>query len=423
MQYKFEESFESETLVLSLDFDGCTDNELSQKILINWVIKLCKSHNYKNIYIAIGSLRQSILTDINNAIKNSKAHDGKLCSCSVLLKKFLTDLRQCLEKELDTPPKINSINLLMHDIFNDLPEGTTLNLMNQDEYEKYRKKALISKPSTLIHKSSTLISKPSISIQDGYSRNISDLNDDDFEDWYDNNIRCLNENEKVKFLYDLGVTVDEFDEYVSYRTELEPEPKPEPITFLEATNKLNQKISMLDYSWDSDYFTCINNLHFDDSSKCLTLYVLCQYMSNKIKEKYDILHFDDRVDLLDGINSFFVNNSSLIPKNCSYAGVNWISRFPFLIENYEIKYIKGIGETNTKYAEKAKEIAKLCIENNYDVKGALKKTCSAEIKRPKPIRPPVFFKKYIDESTTNSPENTENDENINLIPMAKVKIN
>jgi hypothetical protein len=113
-------------LVLSIDFDGCSDNEHGQHKIISDVQLLIQNQtNITHIVVLIGSLRQSLFLDKYNAVNYAKCHDSALVSCKQIGDTFITKLRAMLPSHLF----IEFDPLLTSDIYNHLKPGTTYQAM------------------------------------------------------------------------------------------------------------------------------------------------------------------------------------------------------------------------------------------------------------------------------------------------------
>jgi hypothetical protein len=116
-------------LILSLDFDGCSDRPFSQQEIINHVKKTClENPTIESIYLIIGSLRQTAMLDVGNAQRNSE-HPHYL-SCTTLYDVFLGQLHRRISKlGLERTPSVHFCPLLMNDIYNHLETGSTFKAM------------------------------------------------------------------------------------------------------------------------------------------------------------------------------------------------------------------------------------------------------------------------------------------------------
>ena len=75
-----------ETLVLSIDFDECSENQSARDSLKKWTIGFINANpQYKKVILFIGSARQSVWVDFLNAKKSDVA--TYLC-CSILGSEF-----------------------------------------------------------------------------------------------------------------------------------------------------------------------------------------------------------------------------------------------------------------------------------------------------------------------------------------------
>lgn len=321
------------TLVLSLDFDGCTDTPKARQKLINYIIMYClKNPQYDTIAVAIGSLRQSVATDYANAEIHYQRFGNQLISCSLLLTEFTTTLATQLKTVLKAKaPKVQNIKMLTSDILNDLPIGTTLNAMQTREY------ARISEAC-----------KPwSIFIQDIYNRCelIETYSDEAFEYWYKNNIKDLDENRLEKFLSHWGIDADYFEDYVKWRKSKLPA--------ITVTNNSGYEQPLL-VAERCCYPHQASSVLLNDTSKVFTLYALHQYLNThpKFKKPFHLLHFDDKEELLIGIEKFYSTNPMFMAAGVSYQSVLWNarSRFePTHIKERDIIYGTGLANQNFKW--------------------------------------------------------------------------
>jgi|GEM_PF-7052768 len=198
-----------DTLILSLDFDGCTDKPEARQKLIEFIIDYCSTRpHYKFVALAIGSLRQSVLTDYYNAVTHYKTHGNQL-TC---------------------------------------------------EYDEAGVK---------------------------------------------------------HFLQSWSVELEQFEDYKQWRDTWQP-------AQITAQNKFGQQISLFTTALNEPSHPG-NSIQFDDPSKILVLYMLHQFVANKIKKAFDTLHLDDRTDLLDPIDLFYQTHPTLLPLNSAYQSVAWNS--------------------------------------------------------------------------------------------------
>ena len=327
-----------DTLVLSLDFDGCTDKPEARQKLIEFIIDYCSTRpHYKFVALAIGSLRQSVLTDYYNAVTHYKTHGNQLVSCSLLLNEFAQELAVCLQKSLNTrSPKVQRINLLTSDLLNDLEIGTTLKQMDPSAYARML--------TVEYHRPIP------ISIQDTSGNEVSEFTQEQFQAWY-NQLTCEYDEAGVKhFLQSWSVELEQFEDYKQWRDTWQP-------AQITAQNKFGQQISLFTTALNEPSHPG-NSIQFDDTSKILVLYMLHQFVANKIKKAFDTLHLDDRTDLLDPIDLFYQTHPTLLPLNSAYQSVAWNSD-----EDFDASQIKmgpaifGKGSVNSMYEHDVKEVA------------------------------------------------------------------
>ena len=357
-----------DTLVLSLDFDGCTDTRKARDKLIKFIIAYCSVRpHYKFVAIAIGSLRQSVLTDYYNAVMHYKTHGNQLVSCSLLLNEFAQELAVCLRKALNLrAPKVQRINLLTSDLFNDLEIGTTLKQMD---------------PSTYVKMLTAECHRPiPISIQDTSGNEISELTQEQFQAWY-NQLTCEYDEAGVKhFLQSWSVGLEEFEEYKQWRDTWQP-------SQITAQNKFGQQISLLTTALNQPAYPG-NSIKFDDTSKILVLFVLHQFVANKIKKAFDTLHLDDRTDLLEPIDLFYQTHPTLLPLNSVYQSVVWNSDEEFDASQVQMgPVILGKGPVNSMYEHDVKKIVQTFPPNSCPLPFEVANRLIAQCKKQKLFSP------------------------------------
>lgn len=351
----------NDTLVLSIDFDGCTDTPEARAKLIEHFVQYCKTNpQYKNIYIAIGSLRQSAPSDLNNAQMNSRHFNGELHSCSVLLGDFVEQLKARLAEEItdEKPPEVIKMELLMADIYHDLPEGETLKLINSKDYSAIY----------------NLADYRSIGITSStYQRNISELSADEYSNWYYSEFDYLTEREQDEYLKSWTLSREEFENYHEWRDDWQA-------TIWDQTNLNNKKINALSILGPF-HLAHSQSFEFDDVSKCLTLYNLFQHMYRKTAKPFDLIQVDDRTDLLGDIEAHYLDNQHQIPSGCTYRGLEWLNYPGFDVTYTENRpLISGTGTPNPNFANTVKYIAKDSMVRNITSQLAL----ALNIPKPKP---------------------------------------
>lgn len=357
-----------DTLVLSLDFDGCTDTPEARNKLIEFIIAYCSARPYyKFVAIAIGSLRQSVLTDYYNAVIHYKTHGNQLVSCSLLLNEFAKELAVCLRKALNIrAPKVQRINLLTSDLFNDLEIGTTLKQMEPSTYVKMR--------TVECHRPIP------ISIQDTSGNEVSELTQEQFQAWY-NQLTCEYDEAGVKsFLQSWSVELEQFEEYKQWRDTWQP-------SQITAQNKFGQQISLFTTELNQPSYPG-NSIKFDDTSKILVLFVLHQFVANKIKKAFDTLHLDDRTDLLYPIDLFYQTHPTLLPLNSAYQSVAWNSDEDFDASQVKMgPVILGKGPVNSMYESDVKEIVQAFPPNSCPLPIEVTNRLIAQCKKQKSLSP------------------------------------
>lgn len=120
------EIVKSKTLVISLDFDGCSDRAFSQEAILNHIVESSKHiEDLTRIVLMIGSLRQSLFLDILNARNNSQYPN--FISCTSLYEEFLPRVRESVVPSIE----IIFDTYLQCDSFNQLEPGTTFEVMRK----------------------------------------------------------------------------------------------------------------------------------------------------------------------------------------------------------------------------------------------------------------------------------------------------
>lgn len=113
-------------LILSVDFDGCSDNAHGRHKIIEDARCFVNQHpTIDEIVVIIGSLRQSLFLDKYNAIDYANYHHASLVSCKLLGESFVFELKQALPPHLN----IHFDPILTSDIYNQLQAGTTFQAM------------------------------------------------------------------------------------------------------------------------------------------------------------------------------------------------------------------------------------------------------------------------------------------------------
>lgn len=326
------------TLVLSLDFDGCTDTPESRDRLIDNIHSYCFANpQYTEIIVIIGSLRQSLFSDLNNAIMNSVHFSGQLLSCSILLSEFVDKLSAKLNA-IEDKIRVIAEPLLASDIYNNLEPGTSIRLINQISYQDFIGEHRFQ----------------FVPVCDFSGENVSYFTKESFEEWYCINIEFLDDTTKHRFLSSWGVNEEEFDSFAQFMKAL-PLPSIQVIDKKGKNTVIIQKTGQLSYS-AGDLF------HFDDIEKCLTLYIMKHYLAIKYAKNFDVLHVDDKIDLLTTMENYFLSNKHAIPRGCTFRKLEWNAY------EMEAKYgskILGTGDINHNYIEDAKVIADICTQCGY----------------------------------------------------------
>ncbi|MDF1758333.1 MAG: hypothetical protein P1U74_08565 [Legionellaceae bacterium] len=353
----------ADTLVLSLDFDGCTDTTLSRRKLIDFIIKHCiLNPQYKTIVVLIGSLRQFIATDYYNSKIHYKQHDNRFVSCSLLLKEFINELNNELQFALgkEMAPKVKRSSMLTSDLFNDLNIGTTLKYMDDTLYKDI----------------STKTSDISISIQDFYGANISDMSKLEFNEWYSALIDEYDEQRLEEFLKSWSSSTEELEYYKNW---LDSWFQPS----INVQKKNGSSVSLFKIEPNGSSHNG-DSVIFDDSSKIMSLYIHYQYLMQKLIKPFDLLHFDDRQDLLDPIDSFYLENPDLLPRRTTYRSIDWNSDPDFSPSLTTARpIITGTGNLNPKYIDDVKEIANsfypITCPNTIELAARLRAQCQIPV--------------------------------------------
>ncbi|MDF1647121.1 MAG: hypothetical protein P1U61_09160 [Legionellaceae bacterium] len=120
-----------ETLVLSIDFDACTDTENTRKQLLNRIVNFISEYpQYKQLIVCIGSARQSIWLDFFNA---TQKRQERYQSCCILGVRFIDELQTALGQDIT----VSFEPILTSDVYSELPLGTTFSFMKTTRYQTY----------------------------------------------------------------------------------------------------------------------------------------------------------------------------------------------------------------------------------------------------------------------------------------------
>jgi hypothetical protein len=327
------------TLILSLDFDGCTDTPEARDKLIDTIHAYCLEHpQYSEIVLVIGSLRQSLFSDLNNAIMNSVHFEGELLSCSILLSEFAEKLSSKLNTTEEEKIKVISEPLLASDIYNDFEPGTTIDLIKEINYKEFIGTDRFQY----------------LPVCDFFGKNVSYFTKENFEEWYSSTIGYLDEATKNRFFASWGINQEEFDSFVELMDTLH-------LPQIQVTNKNGRDLVVIEKTGQLR-FSGGDLFYFDDIAKCLSLYIIKHHLAIKFAKNFDLLHVDDRIDLLTAMDSYFNDNTYVIPRGCTFRGLEWNAH------EMEAKYgakILGTGDINPDYIKDSKSIANICLKYSY----------------------------------------------------------
>jgi hypothetical protein len=254
-------------LIISLDFDGCADRDYSRKEIALYIEKACaKNPSIESIYVIIGSLRQSVYLDLLNAHRNSNA--TKLISCTSLYHQLIPIIHELISKmDRQQVPKIHFCPLLMNDIHNHLPTGTTFKAMT------------------------------------------------DIFSWT--------------------------------KTELSKIPKRTAEYWV--TNQHGERINILS---DDD------NKEIADCSKVTLIYTQLHYFAQHLDNAPLLMQFfDDREDILSGLNEFYQANHELMPENTQLELILNKAQLRYKPNQFNQTDIIGKGPVNTHYHELMYQLA------------------------------------------------------------------
>lgn len=126
------------SLVVGVDFDGCTDTELARARLCDDIVNYVLDNPYlKSVIVIIASLRQTFMLDYLNADNNARHFNGERYSCSLLNGEFMSTLKQRIHEvfelnHLPEPvPEVLFCKLMMSDISNHLKMGETFTKISE----------------------------------------------------------------------------------------------------------------------------------------------------------------------------------------------------------------------------------------------------------------------------------------------------
>lgn len=121
------------TLSFCIDFDNCADSPEARQEIIDFILnKVNSCPSCENIVISIGSARQSFHTDFYTSVHNHYHHETDFCSASILGCEFIDELNDQIEQKIpENNLTVYFNNLLMGDVFDNLPDGTMFNFMRK----------------------------------------------------------------------------------------------------------------------------------------------------------------------------------------------------------------------------------------------------------------------------------------------------
>ncbi len=330
-----------ELLILSLDFDGCLDMPQSQQRFVSYIVQLCLERpHYNKVALVIGSLRQSIALDYYNAKRHAHKTQGYK-SCSALLTQLPQKLTNHLHRALgESAPLVMVIPLLHSDLYNDLPIGTTFKYMREEHYT-------LPEPLDL-----NKIKHKEIGITTWSGQDISDLSAEEFNSWHEDllNDYCSPEELKRYLQQSWCVDYDDFITYCAMRKKMEQSNDTKQIM---VTNNKGKEVILFELNQlDATRGTSID---FADTTKQSWIHNLCQYVSNNYSQTYHVLHFDDVVEILEGIESLCAKTPGYLPHNTLFQAVEWNSYST--IDPLARPLYKGYGFIYSNYAERARVVA------------------------------------------------------------------
>ncbi len=118
-----------ETLVVGIDFDGCSNTEAAREKLKTFIVDFVQENpDYKKLIVCIASLRQSVWLDFVGA---AQSKDGFFETCSILG----TDFFEVLKASVGASIEVFFEPILTYDVYHNLLPGTTFEAMQDVDYQ------------------------------------------------------------------------------------------------------------------------------------------------------------------------------------------------------------------------------------------------------------------------------------------------
>ena len=120
-----------ETLVVAVDFDGCSDTKEASDSLIKFVTEFAAENpEYKKLIVCIASLRQSVWLDFAGAMQSKLA---PYASCSYLGSAFVDKIKANIGDGIE----VLFEPILTYDVYHELLPGSTFSAMKQVDYYRF----------------------------------------------------------------------------------------------------------------------------------------------------------------------------------------------------------------------------------------------------------------------------------------------
>ncbi len=128
-------------LVISLDFDSCTDTKAARSWLMTWLIDYLLEHEeITDVEFHLNTARKTVWEDYRMSRQYVKFHRG-LFSCSQLERSFMPWFQENLESAFaeagKEAPKVRFERLVLGDVLNQLHSGTMLDHMQESRYQQW----------------------------------------------------------------------------------------------------------------------------------------------------------------------------------------------------------------------------------------------------------------------------------------------
>lgn len=343
------------TLVLSLDYDGCTDTKAARKKLIDCVCALLRERRHiTQVKVLIGSARQSLYIDFMNALNHSSkrvpGHEAYQ-SVRVLGEEFIQALQQAINATLpaDNLPVVEFIPLLTGDVYNRLAPGTVFQRLNAMLNRVHGEAIKVAKAEARCVKGQVTFSLTSEPPAQALPRRAGDWN------------LCFDGTNFLAYVGDAApiTLTEQHSALQACLQDVWTSAEKGPVSFTPAGTKLLRDICLAGYPVQQftvptlvenetvsllqiigEYYDSAASLAMADEMKVSLSWLQPQHMATRLTEPFAFLLLDDRdyqedqaankqydqPDILVDLLAYYKKNPDVLPDNCHFEAICFDSR-------------------------------------------------------------------------------------------------